>query len=214
VYPPETTDVDRRTVLKSVAASAGVAGLGSAAAAAESEGPTESERAALLDEYRDPETVRAVVDAQTELLDELAADGVIDEARIDGLDELSEPSGPTGEEIAVEQLGQEYTPRIRLFRSVDSGYLSVSVYPEQDTAHAVLNPVEDGTPLGEDHLVQYGSLPEAMGSCTGPGQCQECDCSEVCCRRDPDYGICLEWCTECICDCVCCECSIICPSFC
>lgn len=209
-----SSDIGRRTVLKSAAVSAGVAGLGSAATAKSGSPPSEAQREELVRDYRDPAVARQAVNEQTDLLRELRADGVLPEARVDDLDTLTEPSAGVGEAVTVESFNEKHVPVVKVFRRVDAGYLSITVYPEQDTAHAVLNPVEDGEPLGEDDLVAYGETPKPMG-CWSPGECQDCDCSRNCCRRDPTTGDCLQYCKQCDCSCVCCGCDPVnCPGYC
>jgi|GEM_PF-2056070 len=194
-------DFSRRKVLKSAAAATGVAGLGSTATAASGDSLSDVEREELLREYRDPVAARRAVNSQTELLRELEADGVLPATRVDNLDTLTEPTDGVGESVGVESFGEEHVPVIKTFRQVEEGYLSVSVYPEQDTAHAVLNPTRDGEPVGESGLVTYGSTPEITGCPTG--YCPECSCEVYCCQK----GVtgCLQYCKDCGCSCECCS---------
>ncbi|WP_049969176.1 hypothetical protein [Haladaptatus cibarius] len=170
---------------------------------------TRSEQDAFLRDYRDADIVKAAVQQQSDVLEELSDDGVIEEAKIGDLHELTDPTGRIeGERLTANQLGDSHTPRILIIRRVEDGYLSLSVFPEEDTAHAILNPVEDGEPLGEDHLVRYGSLPEPEVDCDSSlGLCETCDCETVCCERHPDDNSCIAVCDECDCYCECCDCS-------
>lgn len=97
-----SSDVCRRTVLRSAAASAGVAGLASAATAKSSSSPSEAQRAELTREYRDPTVAQQAVNEQTDLLRELRTDGVLPQGEINHLDTLTEPSDGVGESVTVE----------------------------------------------------------------------------------------------------------------
>jgi len=212
----DRSGLNRRQMLKGSAAGALVAFGGTTAASAKQDvGLTKAEEEAIVKEYKDAAMVREVVHEQTDLLEELEADDVLDEQTVGDLEELSEPSDNVGEHVTAYRHGHRHTPRIKIFREVDAGFLSISVFPEEDTAHATLNPVESGEPLGKDHLVKYGSMPEPdPDGCVDPGHCQDCsDCSEECCSRDPQ-GDCTQWCTQCDCRCVCCDCGVLCSSYC
>lgn len=205
----------RRAVLQGAAAAVGVAGLGSAAAKKSDTEPTDARKRELTAEFRDPRRVSRAVHEQTELLNELADDGVLPNGRVNNLTELSEPADGEGELVTVAQFNTQFTPRIKVFRKVERGYLSVSVFPEMDAAHAVLNPTEDGEPLGEGSLKTYGSMPDVEPQgCLDPGHCQDCDCNTVCCTEDPYTGDCLQYCNQCDCSCVCCDCGFLCSSYC
>ncbi len=196
-----SSDIGRREVLKSAAATAGVAGLGSVATAESDRSLSRTEREEIVREYRDPSAARRAVNRQTELLEELAADGVLPEAEIGDLDTLTEPVDGVGERVDVESFGEEHVPVVKTFRRVEAGYLSVSVYPRQDTARAVLNPATDGEPVDQSDLVVYGSTPEPTVCPTG--YCLECTCELYCCQK----GIngCLQYCEDCDCSCECCS---------
>lgn len=165
---------------------------------------TQSERENLVQDYRDVQVVRDNVHKQSDVLEELVADGVLDSPTINDLKELSEPQNGVGERLSAYQIGNEHTPEIKVFRRVDAGFLSISVFPEADTAHVVLNPVEDGTPLGGDHLETYGNLPKEQvepQACWLPGECWRCyNCSEYCCEHDAT-GDCIQYCYDCDCAC-------------
>lgn len=193
----ESSGPNRRKALRGAATAAGVAGLGSAATAKSDSTLTSSRRKELIGEFKQPAAVKRAVNERSGLIEELAADDVLPEARIDDLEELSEPSGGHGELITVDQFNTQYTPRVKIFRKVEAGYLSISVFPEMDTAHAVLNPVEDGEPMGEGDLQMYGDMPEPEPQgCVDPGHCQDCsDCDTVCCDADAG-GACLQYCTQ------------------
>ncbi len=211
----EDTGPRRRAVLQGAAAAAGVAGLGSAAAKKSDTELTQARKQELTAEFRDPRTVRHTVHEQTELLNELDNDGVLNSGRVDNLTELSEPSDGEGELVTVEQFNTQFTPRIKVFREVEKGYLSISVFPEMDAAHAVLNPTESGEPSGKGSLKMYGSMPDVEPQgCVDPGHCQDCDCNTVCCSTDPYTGECLQYCKQCDCSCVCCDCGFLCSSYC
>lgn len=196
--------LSRRRMLKGSAAGALVA-FGSTNVAGKSQTSiTQAERDDLLRDYRDASVVRNVVHQQSEVLEELAEDGVLDEPAIADLEELSEPNNGVGERFSAYQMGDRHTPEIKVFRRVDDGYLSLSVFPEKNTAHAVLTPIEDGEPLGEDHLETYGSMPKGQAepqSCWLPNECWRCtNCSKYCCEHDAT-GDCIQHCYDCNCSC-------------
>lgn len=200
----EKSGLSRRQMLKGSAAGALVA-FGSANAAGKGRNnPTQAERDKLVQDYQDVQVVQGVVDQQSDVLEELTADGVLDRPTIDDLEELTEPSNGVGERLSTYQIGSHHTPEIKVFRRVEAGYLSLSVFPEEDTAHAVLTPVENGNALGEDHLVTYGSLPKGQAepqACWLPGECWRCyNCSEYCCEHDAT-GDCIQHCYDCDCAC-------------
>ena len=194
--------LSRRKMLKGSAAGALVAfGTGNATA---KQNPklTQAEEANLLQKYQNPRTVKDAVHQQSDVLEELVADGVLESASVSDLEELNTPTDGVGEEVTTYNPGDGHTVRIKVFRRVDAGYLSLSVFPEYDTAHAILTPVENGKPLSGDDLVKYGNLPEAEPqSCWLPGECWECtNCSEYCCQHDAD-GSCIQTCMDCNCSC-------------
>lgn len=209
-------DLNRRNMLKgSAAGMLAAASTTNVAAAKQDVELSDAEEADLLREFQSVEMVDSAVHEQSDLLEELAADGVLERAQIDGLDSLSEPVDSVGEELTTYQIGERFTPQIKIFRRVEAGYLSLSVFPEENEAYALLNPVEDRSALGKEHLIEYGNLPEAdPQACWDPGQCQDCgDCTVVCCHRDPQ-GDCTQWCNQCSCTCVCCGCGPLCLSYC
>ena len=211
----ESNGLNRRQMMKNSAAGAMVAFVGSASGAAKQTAEiTSAEEAVLLRDYRDATAIRQAVHEQSDLLEELSADGVIDSASVDDLYEVSEPSAGVGEKLTTYQVGDQFTPQIKVFRRTEAGYLSLSVFPEENRAHAVFNPVKNGEALGQDHLVEYGEMakpgPEA---CWDGGQCQDCTCNYVCCSRDQS-GDCVQYCNQCDCGCTCCSCSILCSSYC
>lgn len=201
----DTNGLSRRKMLKGSAAGALVAFGSTNAAGKRKTDLTQAEREDLLQDYRDVQVVQDLVHQQSDVLEELAADGVLDDPTIDDLEELSEPDNGVGERLSTYQLGEQHTPEIKVFRRIDEGYLSLSILPEKDIAYAVLNPVENGEPLGEDHLVTYGSLPkgqpEPQQSCWWPGHCWECrNCHRYCCEFDAS-GDCMQYCYDCDCAC-------------
>ncbi|WP_144239976.1 hypothetical protein [Haladaptatus cibarius] len=163
------------------------------------------EQEKLLRDYRDAYVVRDIVHQHSDLLEELSDDGVLDNPRIDDLEELTEPSGGVGERLTTYNLGKGHTPEIKVFRRVESGYLSLLLFPEKGTARALFNPVEDGEQLGEDHIVKYGSMPDMEvepEACLSPWQCYGCHgCSTYCCKFNGEGTICEEMCEECYCSC-------------
>jgi len=203
--------LSRRDVLKSTAAAGGLSGLASVATA-EDATPSPEEKE-LLDTYSDAEVVARQVNSREELPRTLYDDDVVPNMETGDPDEMSEPTEGVGESVELEQFGEGMTPRIRVFRELKTGYLSISVYPEKDTANAVLNPTEDGDPLGKESVVTYGSMPEAQG-CIAPGECQDCECNLVCCTTDPTSPQCLQYCNQCDCSCICCGCGPTCLNYC
>lgn len=209
------TNPNRRSVLKQFAGGAVVAGgMSTAAAGRTSRSIDEERRQELLHEFEDPTRVRRAVDRQSEFLELLSREDVLAEPSIADLDELNDPEDGVGEHVSLHDDGESFTPRVKLFRRVDAGYLSLSIFPEHDTAHAILNPTADGEPLGEDHLQTYGSTPDPQpAGCTGSGgECKTCNCWEFCC--DKVDGTCVQYCEDCSCSCYCCTCGFLCPGEC
>lgn len=169
----------RRTVLRGAAATVGLAGLPTVTAGQQSLTAADRERVAA---YSDPRTLEAAVNGQTELLGELAADGVLAAPRIGRLDGVTPPTDGTGELLGAVRVEDGHTPRIDLVRPVEGGRLSLSVLPEKDTAAAVFDP-DDAAP------VRYGSLAE-----TGCTSLQQFETAVVCCERDSFTCVCLEYC--------------------
>lgn len=203
------TRLSRRRILKGAATGALVAFVPASASAnrenvhrSQRYRLTKAEEESLLRDYRDPNVVHDAVHRQSDVLEALAADGVIEAATIDDLEELTEPSADTdGEILTTNQLGDRHTPRINVIRRVEDGYLSLSVFPEEDTAHAVM------TPEGDGDLAKYGSLPKPEADCDSSlGLCETCDCQTVCCIENDD-GTCIAKCDQCDCYCECCDCN-------
>lgn len=201
----DNTGLSRRKILKGSAAGALAAFGTTSAAAKQTMELSKADRHQLLREYQNPRAVHQAVQQQSDVLEELVEDNVLSKPTIDGLEKLTEPDKGVGERVTVYQVGERHTPQIDVFRRVDAGYLSISVFPEEETAHAVLNPVEDGEPLGEDHLTTYGTMPEQKAepqACVAPWECYGCHgCSTYCCEFNGEGTQCLQTCTECYCSC-------------
>lgn len=206
--------LNRRNMLKGTAAGMLAAVSATNAAAKREVELSAAEEADLLREYRSPKMADVAVHEQSDLLEELAADGVLESASIDGLDTLTEPSEGVGEEMLAHRVGDEFTPQIRIFRKTKAGYLSLSVFPEENEAYAILNPVVNGEAFGEGHLETYGN-PEDVNTqgCWLGYECEDCNCYEYCCTYDAS-GDCIQWCNSCDCTCVCCDCGATCSSYC
>lgn len=200
----DNTKLSRRKILRGSAVGAFAAFSSPSVVAKQKSKITETEQEEILQDYQDAQTVNQAVHAQSDVLNELVADGVLENPSIDGLEKLTEPTDGVGERLTTYQIGERHTPRIKVFRRVDAGFLSLSVFPEEDTAHAILTPVKDGKPLGEDHLVEYGDMPSAQAEpqgCVAPWECYGCSsCYTYCCEYNTDDE-CVQTCTDCNCSC-------------
>lgn len=71
---------------------------------------TKAQREDLLQDYQDVQVVQDMVSQQSDVLEELAADGVLDDPTIDDLDELSEPNDGVGERFSTYSRNQGVPP--------------------------------------------------------------------------------------------------------
>lgn len=211
--------MERRRVLQNVVAGTAVAsGLATARQDGRQTEFSEADRRKLLEKYRDPERIDRAIHRHSDLLTELSEEGILEEPRVgnlDTLDTLEESDQLESETVEIYNFGTEATPRIKILRHTDAGFVSLSVFPEKETARAVFNPTENGETLGPDHLQKFGSPPDAgTQGCWADAECQRCDCYTFCCEDDSNYG-CIEYCEDCSCECYCCRCDVlICPEQC
>lgn len=209
--------VNRRNVLKGVAAGAMTTVTASGAVTAD-DGISRTEVERVTADYRELGAVQQAFDDQSELLEAVAEAGFIEEASVDalGLSELREPAPEydgEGVTYGAKTVDDELTPEVRFFRNLDEGVLTVAVLPEVNDGYAVLNPHERDNPV-EIQSVDGEAL---CGDCANNKCCQECgyECCNCCgCEPcDQCFSCTCGMCYTCV-DCQCCECGWNCAGQC
>lgn len=157
----------RRDVLKATGTSltAGVALAGQASA----------KRAGPARAKFDPVAARSALGDNQELLEELADDGVIEDASLDHFDVESEAAVLNDDGVGVTKTSL-YGTRTKVHtvsRSVEAGTLTINVVPGTDDAFAVLDT--------GDGLETYG--PDPLDNC---GECWTWEC--YCAEYDSDWN--------------------------
>lgn len=205
----EDRSIDRRNVLKGVAAGATTTFAVSGTAAAGTEGISRADIKQVTAPYRELNTVRQAFDDQRSLLEDVAESGYITEASVDalGLTELREPAPEhdgEGVTYGAKEVDGKLTPEVRYFRNLDEGILTVAVFPDLDDGYAVLNPHDSDEPI-EIQSVDAA----ACDSCGSNKCCNECgyECCNCCgCEPcDQCFSCTCGMCYTCV-DCQCCQC--------
>jgi len=196
----QESTLNRRSVLKSAAvgaATSGMAGAASAKTASYTLSKKQVERETA--EYRDPETVRTLLEEQPEILKAAADAGYIESASTDALDietdfEAFEESG-RDRDIALfnaKKKGNEVIPEVRVLREFDEGTLALATRPTKDEGYALFMS-DDGeadelyrSASSEDDVSSSNSCDECLGDagCASNEECQtqlnSCCCDPAC----------------------------------
>lgn len=183
----EGTTLNRRNVLKSAAVGAATSGMvGAASARTASYTLTKEQVERETAEYRDPETVRSLLEEQPEILEAAAEAGYIESASTDALDietdfEAYKASG-RDRDMALfnaKKKGDEVIPEVRVVREVDDGALSLAMRPTKGEGYALF--VSDD---GEaDELYQSVSSKDDASTSNSCNECvinADCASNEEC----------------------------------
>ncbi|PSQ17366.1 hypothetical protein BRD00_07905 [Halobacteriales archaeon QS_8_69_26] len=173
--------LNRRSVLQSAIGSAtlAVAGLSVSGEVKADDSVGSEDRLAIIEEYSDPETVRAAIDSTGEgILDELAAQGLLEEPSAAALDitDVLEQGEYMGRDdgVTVAAAGDDpeegtYTPEILIRRQTDQGRLFVKFLPQKAMGFATLD--------DEVVVTQVGGTSETD---LGPNACGPLVCYDAC----------------------------------
>lgn len=193
----DENQIDRRSVLKSMAAGATVlAGASGLGAATTGKAPVSRfERDAAVRGFESPEAMRSVLSDHEDMLETLAAEGLIESASVDAL--TLDPEGAVRDEghehvTAVRRTDGSVTAELKFTRATDEGVLTVGVRPETGTRWALHGEFDSKEPVVHDV--------STMSCCSCCGYDRYC-CGDWFCDTD---CTCTEWCYECSCPDDCC----------
>ncbi len=190
--------VNRRSILKGVATGATLmAGATGAGTARGGKSPVSRvEHEAAIEGYADSRAVQAILAEHKDMLERLAAKGLVESASADGLFvNLDGDYRKDGHEqvTSVRRTDGTVTPEIKISRYVDGEVLTIGIRPETGVRWAL-----QGDPDAEEPTVHEDVTTMACCSCCGYEKvcCDGCDCTECICK--------CEWCYECTCPSGCC----------